>query len=94
MGNGDCAESQASLIVQSLDGYLLRNPGSSRISEADLLTGDRSDPRNPVLVRMFRLIGLAAEASTVGALVAEPVESGIQSVSASDACQARSAIVV
>jgi ATP-dependent DNA helicase RecG len=62
--HADYAETQASLIVQSPEGYLFRNPGSSRVTESDLLTGDRSDPRNPVLVRMFRLVGLADEAGT------------------------------
>ncbi len=60
----DYAETQASLIVASPQGYFFRNPGNSRIPESDLLTGDRSDPRNPVLVRMFRLVGLAEEAGT------------------------------
>lgn len=62
--HADYAETQASLIVRSLEEYSFRNPGSSRVQEADLLTGDRSDPRNPELVRMFRLIGLAEEAGT------------------------------
>jgi predicted HTH transcriptional regulator len=62
--HADFAETQASLIQQSPAGYLFRNPGSSRVPEADLMTGDRSDPRNPQLVRMFRLIGLADEAGT------------------------------
>jgi ATP-dependent DNA helicase RecG len=60
----DYAETQASLIKRSPEGYLFRNPGSSRVSEIDLLTGDRSDPRNPILVRMFRQIGLCEEAGT------------------------------
>lgn len=38
------------------------------LAEADLLSGlggrDRSDPRNPYLLTMFRLIGLADEAGT------------------------------
>jgi ATP-dependent DNA helicase RecG len=60
----DYAETQVSLIKRSPEGYSFRNPGSSRVLETDLLNGDRSDPRNPVLVRMFRLIGLADEAGT------------------------------
>lgn len=60
----DYAESQASLIQRTPEGYTFRNPGSSRVPESDLLTGDRSDPRNPELVRMFRFIGLAEEAGT------------------------------
>jgi ATP-dependent DNA helicase RecG len=62
--HADYAETQASLIIRSTDGYTFRNPGSSRVTESDLLTGDRSDPRNPELVRMFRMVGLAEEAGT------------------------------
>ena len=62
--HADYSESQASLILQGREGILFRNPGSSRVAEVDLLSGDRSDPRNPTLVRMFRLIGLAEEAGT------------------------------
>lgn len=62
--HADYTVPEASLIVRTPSGFLFRNPGSSRISEFDLLYGDRSDPRNPELVRMFRLIGLAEEAGT------------------------------
>lgn len=62
--HADYAETQVSLVTRSPRGYLFRNPGSSRVSEIDLLTGDRSDPRNPSLVRMFRFIGFAEEAGT------------------------------
>jgi ATP-dependent DNA helicase RecG len=62
--HADYAVADASLIVRTPSGFLFRNPGSSRISQFDLLHGDRSDPRNPELVRMFRLIGLAEEAGT------------------------------
>ncbi|MGE5619340.1 MAG: RNA-binding domain-containing protein [Sphingomonadaceae bacterium] len=62
--HADYAEPQTSLVKRSPDGYLFRNPGSSRVSEIDLFTGDRSDPRNPHLVRMFRFIGLAEEAGS------------------------------
>jgi len=60
----DYAESQASLIIQSPQGFLFRNPGVSRVPESDLLHGNRSDLRNPELVKMFHLIGLAEEAGT------------------------------
>lgn len=60
----DYSEADASLILRSADGSLFRNPGSSRIPLEDLRSGDRSDPRNPILVRMFRHIGLAEEAGT------------------------------
>ncbi len=62
--HADYSERQASLIVRSPKGFLFRNPGSSRVPESELLTGDRSDPRNPNLVRMFRLAGLAEEAGS------------------------------
>lgn len=60
----DYAETQPSLIRRSANGYLFRNAGSSRVLESDLLSGNRSDPRNPTLVRMFRIVGLAEEAGT------------------------------
>jgi predicted HTH transcriptional regulator len=62
--HADYAEPDASLIIQSPEGYLFRNPGSSRVLESDLLTGNRSDPRNPELVRMFRFIGACDEGGT------------------------------
>lgn len=62
--HADYAETQASLVLRADDGFVFRNPGSSRVLEEDLLTGHRSDPRNPTLVRMFRLIGWAEEAGS------------------------------
>ncbi|MGA9364589.1 MAG: RNA-binding domain-containing protein [Bacteroidota bacterium] len=62
--HADYTESDASLISKSPEGYYLRNPGSSRVSSQDLLTGNRSEPRNPTLLFMFRLVGLAEEAGT------------------------------
>lgn len=62
--HADYAETDASLIVRSDRGFIFRNPGRSRVLESDLFLGDRSDPRNPELVRMFRLIRLAEEAGT------------------------------
>lgn len=62
--HADYAETQASLVIRSPQEYQFRNPGSSRISESDLLEGNRSDPRNPELLRMFRFIGWAEEAGT------------------------------
>jgi len=64
LAHADYAETDASLITKSPEGYYFRNPGSSRISSYDLLTGNRSDPRNPTLLFMFRLIGLAEEAGS------------------------------
>lgn len=62
--HADYSETPSSLIIKSPQGFLFRNPGSSRVSELDLLNGDRSDPRNPTLVGMFRRIGLAEEAGS------------------------------
>jgi ATP-dependent DNA helicase RecG len=62
--HADYAEAQASVIHRFPEGYSFRNPGNSRVSAMDLLSGDRSDPRNPDLVTMFRLIGLAEEAGS------------------------------
>ena len=62
--HADYSEPIASLILQSPLECLFRNPGSSRVPPSDLRGENRSDPRNPTLVRMFRLIGLAEEAGT------------------------------
>lgn len=62
--HADYAEAQPSLIRRFPEGYSFRNPGNSRVSVTDLISGDRSDPRNPDLVTMFRLIGLAEEAGS------------------------------
>jgi hypothetical protein len=62
--HADYRETDASLIVRSDRGFLFRNPGNSRVPYLDPAAGDRSDPRNPELVRMFRLIGLAEEAGS------------------------------
>lgn len=64
LAHADYAETDALLITRSGKGYRFRNPGSSRVLEADFLFDGRSDPRNPILVRMFRLVGLAEEAGT------------------------------
>jgi len=62
--HADYGETDASLIVQRPEGYLLRNPGSSLIPASELLSGTRSEPRNPLLVRMFMRVGFAEEAGT------------------------------
>jgi ATP-dependent DNA helicase RecG len=62
--HADYAETDVSLITRGTEGYFFRNPGDSRVLANDLLTGDRSDPRSPTLVRMFRIVGLADEAGT------------------------------
>lgn len=62
--HADYTETNASLIIKSPEGYYFRNPGASRIPEYELFTGNRSDPRNPTLLFMFRLLGLAEEAGS------------------------------
>lgn len=62
--HADYSEQAALLVKASPREFVFRNPGSSRIPEEDLLTGDRSDPRNPLIIKMFRHISLAEEAGT------------------------------
>lgn len=62
--HADYAETDASIVFRHDQGCRFQNPGNSRISKQDLLHGDRSDPRNPILVAAFRHIGLADEAGT------------------------------
>lgn len=62
--HADYSESKASLVFRHDQGCDFRNPGNSRVPSSDLLSGDRSDPRNPILVAAFRYIGLADEAGT------------------------------
>ena len=62
--HADYSEPMPSLVIQSHQSVSFRNPGSSRVPPSDLRGENRSDPRNPTLVRMFRLIGLAEEAGT------------------------------
>jgi ATP-dependent DNA helicase RecG len=62
--HADYGEPDASVILREPDGYRFRNPGSSRVPEFELYRGHRSQPRNPKLIRMFRLVGLAEEAGS------------------------------
>lgn len=62
--HADYSERDTSLVIRSADGYFFRNPGNSRVHDLDPALNDRSDPRNPELVRMFRYIGLAEEAGS------------------------------
>ena len=62
--HADYTEHDVSLIKRTPSRFLFRNPGASLVGALDLDAGDRSDPRNPSLVRMFRFIGLADEAGS------------------------------
>lgn len=62
--HADYSETGASLVFRHDQGCRFQNPGSSRVPKQDLFSGDRSDPRNPLLVAAFRYIGLADEAGT------------------------------
>ena len=64
LAHADYSEQAALLVKASTKEFVFRNPGSSRIREEDLFTGDRSDPRNPILLRMFRHVSLAEQAGT------------------------------
>lgn len=62
--HADYTEQGSSLVVRAPQEFSFRNPGSSRIAHVDLFSADRSDPRNPSIMRMFRLAGLSEEAGT------------------------------
>lgn len=62
--HADDVESDASLVRQTAQSVRFRNPGASRRRDLGPDADDRSDPRNPALVRMFRFIGLADEGGT------------------------------
>jgi ATP-dependent DNA helicase RecG len=64
LAHADYTERLPSVVLRFPEGYSFRNPGRSRVPVADLISGDRSDPRNPDLVRMLRFIGLAEEAGS------------------------------
>ena len=64
LAHADYSETDASVILRYPHEFVFQNPGSSRLPEADLYSRVRSDPRNPALMRMFRLINLAEEAGT------------------------------
>jgi predicted HTH transcriptional regulator/predicted transcriptional regulator len=62
--HADYVERAASLLLRWDGGVLFRNPGRSRVPVPGPHGGNRSDPRNPALLRMFRRIGLSEEAGT------------------------------
>lgn len=62
--HADYKERGASLILRWDGGVRFRNPGNSRIPQPGFHGENHSDPRNPILVRMFRRIGLAEEAGS------------------------------
>jgi predicted HTH transcriptional regulator len=62
--HADYAERGASLVLRWDGGVRFRNPGNSRIPQPGFHGENHSDPRNPILVRMFRRIGLAEEAGS------------------------------
>jgi len=64
LAHTDYSDSRNSLIIQNPQSYIFRNPGNSRVPESAFIIGSGSDPRNPAIIRMFRLIGLAEESGT------------------------------
>ena len=48
-------------IIKRKDEYIFENPGCLRISKDDYLLGRKSVPRNPNLMRMFRVVDFAEE---------------------------------
>ncbi|RIH88283.1 putative DNA-binding domain protein [Calidithermus terrae] len=54
-----------SILVEKLtDRFVFRNPGTLRVPLAQVYEGGHSDPRNPTLLRMFRLIGAGEQAGS------------------------------
>lgn len=56
--HADYQESAPSVISQSPSGVMFRNPGDSRVPWQELLSGGRSDARNPTIARLFARMGL------------------------------------
>jgi predicted HTH transcriptional regulator len=52
------------LVVKAREGFLLRNPGTLRLSIDEIRAGGRSDCRNRALQRMFARIGLGEQAGS------------------------------
>ena len=48
-------------IVKDGNKYIFTNPGSLRVSKEEFFKGIKSNPRNPNIMKMFRMIGLAEE---------------------------------
>lgn len=62
--HADYSETRASRIERSPQSFYFSNPGTSRIPAHELGRVAESNPRNPILVRMMRQIGLADEAGS------------------------------
>lgn len=62
--HADYRESIPSLVLRSDRRCLFRNPGASRVTQPGSMARDRSDPRNPTLLTMFRMIGFSEEAGS------------------------------
>jgi ATP-dependent DNA helicase RecG len=62
--HADHSSTQAITIVKHKDSFVFSNPGCLRISIEQLFTGGQSDPRNPNIQTMFRMIGLGERAGS------------------------------
>lgn len=62
--HADYAEPAPSQVFSAPDGFQFLNPGNSRVPYEELTFGRRTDPRNPTLALMFRMINLAEEAGS------------------------------
>jgi ATP-dependent DNA helicase RecG len=62
--HADHSATQAITIIKHKDSFLFSNPGCLRISVEQLFAGGQSDPRNPNIQTMFRMIGLGERAGS------------------------------
>lgn len=62
MMNGDYFGVSGLVIVKKKEEICITNPGSFRIDVEEAVSGGRSDPRNAVLARLFRLVRVGAHA--------------------------------
>jgi ATP-dependent DNA helicase RecG len=62
--HADHSSTQAITIIKHKDSFVFSNPGCLRISIEQLFAGGQSDPRNPSIQTMFRMIGLGERAGS------------------------------
>jgi predicted HTH transcriptional regulator len=62
LAHGDYRGEQGSVIINSPNGITIANPGDLRVDLKTALKGGVSDPRNPLIMRMFTLAGFGDRA--------------------------------
>jgi len=70
--HADYHDSNTALVVNVCDGYYtFMNPGMLRVSKEEFFRGGKSNPRNNVIITLFRRAGLAERAGSGGAKIFE-----------------------